>query len=126
MAQAYANVLGRGLVQAQSAGLEAGKLNHRVVAVMAEDGVDIREAVPRKIDVVLESGAEFDVLVTVCDEASAERCPYVPGRGERLHWSFADPSAFTGTELEIMEFTRKVRDQIKQHISEWLAERVSS
>ncbi len=122
MAEAYANVLGKGLLAAESAGLEAGILNQRVVSVMAEEGIDISKATPRTVDSVIQNGATFDVVVTVCDEASAERCPYVPGAGKRLHWSFADPSAMTGTEEEVLAGIRRVRDQIKNRISEWLVE----
>ena len=66
--------------------------------------------------------APWDVLVTVCDDAN-ERCPFVPGIRQRLHWSFADPSRATGTEEERLAVFRRVRDQIESRIREWLATR---
>ena len=63
------------------------------------------------------SGQDFDYVVTVCDKAG-EACPYFPGAKTRLHQSFADPSQFTGTDEEIMEQVRQVRDQIRR----WLVQ----
>ena len=60
-------------------------------------------------------------MITVCDETSAETCPIFPGCRERFHWSFPDPSKFTGTDDEIMKRVREVRDQIRDKITEWAA-----
>ena len=64
---------------------------------------------------------DYDYVVTVCDEASAEACPIYPTRGERLHWSFADPSSFTGTPDERLARTRDVRDAIADRLETWSA-----
>jgi arsenate reductase len=64
----------------------------------------------------------FGYLITVCDEAE-KNCPMVfPGVGQRLHWSFEDPSAFVGSEDEKLAKFREVRDKIDQRIKAWLAE----
>ena len=60
-----------------------------------------------------------DHLVTVRDEAN-ERCPFVPGLVNRLHWSFEDPSRAKGSEEERLKVFRRVRDQIQQRLVEWL------
>jgi arsenate reductase len=70
----------------------------------------------------VKSGRSFAYVITVCDEASAERCPIFPGVTTRLHWSFPDPSSFKGTHDERLAGTRKVRDTIKAKIEEWCAE----
>jgi arsenate reductase len=71
---------------------------------------------------VIKSGRLFAYVITVCDEASAERCPIFPGVTRRLHWSFPDPSNFQGTREEKLERTREVRDMIKRQIEQWCEE----
>ena len=71
---------------------------------------------------MIKSGGKFAYVITVCDEASAERCPIFPGAGERLHWGFPDPSGFRGSPAEALRKTREVRDAIKQKIEEWCGE----
>ena len=45
---------------------------------------------------------------------AAERCPVFPGNVKRIAWSFKDPSGFEGSQKEVLEHTRKVRDEIEQ------------
>lgn len=106
-------------VEVESAGLSPGTLNPMAVEVLREVNIDIRNKQTRSIDSVLHSGRAFDHVITVCDEASAERCPAVPGRGKRLHWSLEDPSQFTGTWEEKLGKTRTVREQINSRVQEW-------
>jgi len=119
MAEAYANTLFPNDVKAYSAGLEAGVLNPIAVEVMHEDGIDISQNATTTVDEFLSSNISIDVVITVCDEASAERCPFIPGLYQRLIWNFRDPSAFTGTHVERLAQTRIVRDEIKARIEEW-------
>ena len=70
----------------------------------------------------IKSGKNFAYVITVCDEASAERCPIFPGVTTRLHWSFPDPSTLQGTREEKLEKVREVRDAIKQKIEKWCAD----
>ncbi|MCU0822618.1 MAG: arsenate reductase ArsC, partial [Spirochaetes bacterium] len=67
-------------------------------------------------------GKLFSYVITVCDQASAERCPIFAGITRRLHWSFEDPASFTGTEEEKLRKTITVRDFIKTKIEKWLEE----
>lgn len=122
MAEAFVNARCDGFLRAASAGLEAGTLNPVVVAVMAEIGHDIAANETKSVADDRIRGREYDYVVTVCDEASAEACPIHPTRGERLHWSFPDPSAFTGSEAERFERTRAVRDAIAARVEAWCAE----
>ena len=116
MAEAFVNHLCGDKYHAQSAGIEPGTLNPLVVQVMAEIGIDVSTHQPRAVADVIASGQEFAYAITVCDETSAERCPIFPGKTERLHWGFADPSALGGASEEKKAATRTIRDQIKNRI----------
>ncbi|MEM3501814.1 MAG: arsenate reductase ArsC [Candidatus Bathyarchaeia archaeon] len=96
-----------------SAGTEPTSLNPYAVMVMAEIGIDISKQRSKSISEFL--GAKFDFVVTVCDQAK-EKCPYFPMGGKRLHKSFQDPTMFRGSEDEILEGFRNVRDQIKEWV----------
>jgi arsenate reductase (thioredoxin) len=101
-----------------SAGIETHGLNQRAVKVMAELGVDISAHLSTNLKEYL--GDRFDYIITVCDNA-ARNCPIFPGGGERLHWPFEDPAAAEGSEDEILDEFRRVRDQIKKETGDWLA-----
>lgn len=122
MAEAFLNQLGGGRFQAESAGIEPGRLNPIVVQAMQEIGIDISGKATRSVDECLQAGTQYDYVITVCDETAAERCPVFPGPGQRLHWGFPDPSALSGTDAEKLAATRPIRDQIKARIEAWCAE----
>ena len=122
MAEAFLNQICGGEFEAQSAGLEPGKLNPLVVEAMKEVGIDISGNPTKSVFDMFKSGKMFRYVITVCDEASAERCPIFPGVTQRLHWSFPDPSGFSGIHEEKLEQTRKVRELIKTKIKSWCAE----
>jgi arsenate reductase (thioredoxin) len=126
MAEAWLNHLCRDRYDAQSAGLEPGKLNPLVVEAMAEEGIDLANAPTKSVWDMFESGTNFGYVVTVCDETSAERCPIFPGNGLRLHWGFPDPSQFVGTHDEKLAQVRRVRDLIREKIAAWCAEKGSA
>ena len=121
MAEAFVNRVCGDRFEAQSAGIDPGKLNPFVVEAMKEIGFDLSGNKTKSCDEMLCRGLKFDYVVTVCDEASAERCPVFPGSGQRLLWGFPDPSGFQGSPEEKLAFTRKVRDQIKAKIEAWCA-----
>ncbi len=122
MAEAFLNQICGDEFETQSAGLEPGKLNPVVVEAMRETGIDISGNQTKSVMDIIKSGQLFSCVITVCDEASAERCPIFPGVTTRLHWGFPDPSSFQGTPAEKLAQTRTVRDTIKQTISAWCAE----
>ena len=119
MAEAFLNAICGDLFEAQSAGLEPGKLNPLVVEVMREIGIDISRNKTKPVSDMIKSGKAFAYVITVCDETSAERCPVFPGASMRLHWSFQDPSRFQGTPAEKLARTSEVRDAIKARIEAW-------
>jgi arsenate reductase len=122
MAEAFLKQVCGEQFEAHSAGLEPGKLNPIVVEAMKEVGLDISSNQTKAVFDMFKSGKIFAYVITVCDEASAERCPIFPGVTTRLHWSFPDPSAFPGTHDEKLARTREVRDTIKAKIEQWCAE----
>src|ERR1041384_7386349 len=65
--------------EAHSAGLEPGTLNPIVVEAMREIGIDISGNQTKAVFDMVRSGQSFAYVITVCDEASAERCPIFPG-----------------------------------------------
>lgn len=122
MAEAFLNQICGDEFEAQSAGLEAGKLNPVVVEAMREVGIDISGNRTKEVFDFIKRGELFAYVITVCDEASAERCPIFAGVTKRLHWSFSDPSSLQGTSDEKLEKTREVRDEIKAKIEAWCEE----
>jgi arsenate reductase len=122
MAEAFLNRICGECFEAHSAGLEPGNLNPIVVEAMAEVAIDISRNQTKAVFDMVKSGKMFDYVITVCDEAGAERCPIFPGVAKRLHWSFPDPSGFRGTPEEKLAGTREVRDSIKTRIESWCAE----
>src|SRR5262245_157417 len=122
MAEAWMNHLCGDQFEAQSAGLEPGTLNPLVVEAMSEIGIDISRKRTQRVFDVWKSGPVFAYVVTVCDESSAEKCPIFPGPIRRLHWSFPDPSALTGTHAEHLASVRVIRDAIRAWIEGWCDE----
>ena len=120
MAEAFLNEMCGREFAAFSAGLEPGKLNPLVVQAMKEVGVDISANRTKAVTEFLNQ--QFDYVITVCDEASAERCPMFPGQTTRMHWGFPDPSAFRGSPEVALAKTREVRDAIRTRVQEWCGE----
>jgi arsenate reductase (thioredoxin) len=115
MAEGYLRHYGGDRFHVHSAGMAPKNAVHPMaVEVMAEDDVDISDQRPKDISEYLGK-LHVAYLVIVCDKAN-ETCPRVfPGMGERLYWPFDDPDGHG-----IDEF-RRVRDEIKTQIVEWLA-----
>ncbi|HOX18263.1 MAG TPA: hypothetical protein PKW82_07385, partial [Spirochaetales bacterium] len=123
MAEAFLKRIGGGRFEVESAGLEPGKLNPFVVRAMAEKGIDISGNGTKSVFDLHAAGRKFDVVVTVCSKDAAERCPIFPGRVERHHWPFDDPSSMKGSDGEIMAGLRRVRDGIEAAVREFAAGR---
>ncbi|MFI5251605.1 MAG: arsenate reductase ArsC [Bacteroidota bacterium] len=120
MAEALLNNIAGDKFQAESAGFEAGTLNPVAVETMRRMNIDISGKKTREVFEIYKTGRIFNYVITVCDEANAERCPIFPGIAKRLNWSFQDPSAFQGTFEERVEQTIKVRDEIKLKILDFI------
>lgn len=112
MAEGLMNTLHGDKYEAYSAGIEPTRVNPYVVKVMEEIGIDISRQRSKSIQEFREK--HFDYVVTVCDDAK-EACPFFPG-DNILHKSFQDPSKFKGTDDEILEKVRHVKDEIRDWI----------
>ena len=122
MAEAFLKKYGEDYFESESAGLEPGKLNPLAVEVMKEVGVDISYHKTKSVFDLWKEGKLFAYVITVCDESSAEQCPLFPGTVKRLHWGFPDPAGFTGSDEENLAKVRKVREQIKQKVLEFISD----
>jgi arsenate reductase (thioredoxin) len=120
MAEALLRALASDRVEVASAGTEATRVHPLAVRAMDELGIDLRGHRSKTVDAFLDE--PWDVVITVCDSAN-ERCPIFPGRTQRLHWSFEDPSAASGSEEERLAVFRRVRDAIAERLRAWVAER---
>ena len=116
MAEAFLKQIAGDRFEVQSAGFEAGTLNPLAVEVMREVGIDISANQTKSVFDFFKRGALFDYVVTVCDAATAEKCPIFPGVTKRLHWSFDDPAAVEGAHEEKLVVVRKIRDEIKASV----------
>jgi arsenate reductase len=105
-----------------SAGLEPGILNPIVVDVLLDAGIDIRSKATRSVFEIFHTGKTFDYVITVCDESSGERCPIFPGSVKRLHWSFPDPSALSGSYEDKKAQTTGIKEQIHTKVREFATE----
>ncbi|MGX7666266.1 arsenate reductase ArsC [Flavobacterium pedocola] len=102
-----------------SAGVETHGVNPKAIAIMKEDGIDISNHTSNNIDEY--HGIPFDYVITVCDNAK-ERCPFFPSKAIKFHYNFPDPAKATGTEEEILQEFRAVREEIKAYCKKFVAE----
>ncbi len=118
MAEGWARSLKGDVLDAYSAGIVAHGQNPNAIKVMAEAGVDITGQASKTLASLLERGATFDVVVTVCGHAD-ENCPIFPGKTRKIHHGFDDPPKLAQnakTPEEALDAYRKVRDEIKAYI----------
>lgn len=112
LAEGYLRHFAGDRAEVYSAGVETHGVNPRAVSTMLEDGIDISGHTSNHIDEYKD--IDFDFVITVCDNAR-ERCPYFPSKALKFHHNFPDPAKATGTEEEIMNQFRTVREEIKTY-----------
>jgi arsenate reductase (thioredoxin) len=111
MAAGYARALSGGAVEVLSGGSEPGdQINPVAIAAMAEEGIDISQAVPTLM--TTEQVRESDVVITM---GCGDVCPIFPGKRYE-DWELEDPA---GKDLETV---RRVRDDIRGRVEALLAE----
>lgn len=122
MAEAFCNKLGGEFFEAESAGLNPGSLNPYVVEAMLDSGIDISKNQCDSVFEFYKQGKRFSYVISVCSESESEKCPIFPGVviNGRLHWSFPDPSAFTGSSAEIKEKVNEIKDAILQKVTDFI------
>ena len=122
MAEEFLRKLGGDVFEVESAGLDPGELNPYVVRALREEGIEISGKKTRSVLDLFKAGRSYRYVITVCSKEAAERCPIFPGKSERLHWPFPDPSIFRGSDEQIMAQVRDVRDAIKTRVKAFVAE----
>ncbi len=116
MAEAIVNARYPGW-RAFSAGVQpAGYVHPLAVRTLSEIGIQ-HDGESKSVDAF--RGQDFDLVVTVCDEAN-EQCPVWLGKGRKLHHSFPDPARAAGTEAERLAEFRRVRDMLLDELPEML------
>ncbi|HYE64171.1 MAG TPA: arsenate reductase ArsC [Pyrinomonadaceae bacterium] len=99
-----------------SAGTSPSRVRPEAIEAMGEAGIDI--SAQRSKSVEEFTGQEFDYVLTVCNNAK-ENCPVFPGRTRRIHWSFEDPAAASGSAEKRLEVFRRVRDEMEERLREF-------
>jgi len=121
MAEGLLRELAGDRIEALSAGSNpAGYVHEGSVKAMAELGIDISDLRSKSINEFLPpEGTPPDLIISVCSGAEHD-CPTFPGTTERLHWPFDDPAHTEGTDEEKLACFRRVRDEIRETLSEKL------
>ena len=120
MAEGLINQLGRGRIQAVSAGSHpAGFVHPLAIETLRRHGIKPPSRRSKSWDEF--SGQDFDYVITVCDAAAAESCPAFIGKCKRLHWSTPDPAKVQGTDAEIWRAFEAAFDQLEGNVRDFVA-----
>lgn len=122
IAEGYLKHFSKNKAEIYSAGVETHGVNPRAIVTMHEDGIDISTHTSNNVDEYKD--IDFDFVITVCDNAR-ERCPYFPTKALKFHQNFSDPAQAKGTEEEIREEFRKVREMIKEYCRQFVNEYIA-
>lgn len=122
LAEGLLRAASKGRFEVASAGSRpAGFVHPMAVRVMAEIGIDISKHTSKHMNDFL--ARKVGTVITVCGNAD-QACPTFPGQLNRHHWPFEDPAHATGTEQEILEVFRRVRDEIRRVFEAYAAGRL--
>ena len=120
LAEALLNHMSRGKFKAYSAGSspkENQKPNPMAITTLEKAGISTEGLTSKSWDVFATPDApHMDLVITVCDNAAGEVCPYWPGQPATAHWGYADPSEGTGSDAEKLEAFKKTLYLIKKRL----------
>ena len=120
LAEALLNHLGRGRFQAYSAGSsprDNQQPNPLALRTLEKAGISTQGLNSKSWDVFATPDApKMDLVITVCDNAAGEVCPYWPGQPATAHWGYADPSETQGSEAEKLAAFAQTLHQIKHRL----------
>lgn len=119
IAEGYLKHFAKDKAEVYSAGIETHGVNPKAIEVMREDGIDISHHTSNNVNEY--RNINFDYMITVCDNAR-EQCPILPSTAKQFHHNFTDPAKTTGTEEEIMNQFRSVRDEIKKFSEQFVGQ----
>ena len=116
--EALASTHPSGKLKGFSAGSTPGaSVNPYAAEIAKELGLDIALLKSKSWDVYAEPEApKMDFIITVCDNAAGEQCPFWPGKPTTAHWGFPDPSQVQGTDLEKRAAFNEVMNGLKKRI----------
>jgi len=112
MAEGIARSLAPAGVRVSSAGSEPSRVRPQAIAALAEIGIDASAHTSESFDAYRDAGV--DCVITLCAE---ENCPVWLGDALRAHWALPDPAAATGTEEEVLDSFRRVRDELIRRLT---------
>lgn len=101
----------------ESAGTKPGHVRPEAIAAMREIGIDISGHRSKSVDEF--AGQAFDFVITVCDNAR-ESCPIFPAATQRIHWGLDDPAAVQGSEEERLLAFRRIRDELRHKLQDFI------
>jgi arsenate reductase (thioredoxin) len=120
LAEALTNHLGGDKFRGFSAGSnprENGSPNPLGLQVLCEAGMPTDGLRSKSWDeFAIPNAPKMDLIITVCDNAAGETCPYWPGNPASAHWSYADPSAGDGTDAQKLEAFRETLRAMRRRI----------
>ena len=112
LAEGFLRAAAGDVLDVQSAGSKpAGYVHPIAIKVMQEVGIDISQHTSKHMNQFLDQ--KIETVITVCGNAD-QACPIFPGQVNRYHWAFVDPAHAKGSEEEILNVFRQVRDEIKR------------
>ena len=117
IAEGYLRKYAGGKAEVYSAGIETHGVNPKAIQIMKEDGIDISNNTSNHINEYRD--INFDFVITVCDHAK-EACPFFPSNAKKFHYNFPDPAKASGSEEEIMNHFREVRELIKDYSKQFV------
>ncbi len=125
LAEALLNHLGAGRFRAYSAGSsprENQKPNPLALETLHKAGIAIDGLSSKSWDVFAGPDATpMDLVITVCDNAAGEVCPYWPGQPATAHWGYADPSAVEGGEDKQREAFRQTLHLMRRRLEAFVS-----
>mgnify|MGYP002037160574 FL=1 len=119
MAEAMLNTMGKGRFKAYSAGSHpGGTVNPFAIEQIKGTGYALDNLRSKSWDeFALPDAPHMDIVITVCDSAAGEVCPFWPGQPVSAHWGFEDPAAAKGTDEEKRAVFSKVAKQIHTRVN---------
>lgn len=123
LAEAYLNARGERRFVAHSAGSHpTGRVNPYALELLERHGIPTQGLRSKSWDEFARQGApRMDVIITVCDQAAGEQCPFWPGQPATAHWGIPDPAAVEGTEDDKRKAFETAFGRLRARIDRFLA-----
>ncbi len=117
IAEGYLRSFAKERADIYSAGIETHGVNPKAIATMEDEGIDISNHTSNHLDEY--RNIDFDFVITVCDHAK-EYCPFFPAKARLFHHNFPDPAKAIGSEEEIIQEFKQVRNRIKDYCKQFV------